>query len=309
MKPVALIFPGQGAQAAGMGREFYETSPHARKIFDRADKIVAGLTDVIFNGPQEKLTSTAFCQPAIFTFSMAALQALKAHAAYQNFDVRFACGLSLGEYSALCAAEALSFEQTLELVVVRSSLMEEATSLREGAMAAVIGFDKEPLLAICRETGAEVANFNSPEQIVITGEADKVKAASARITEAGAKRVIPLDVSGAFHSSLMQSAARQFKEHLRTVELADPVFPILSNVDAVPTSNTAHILLNLAEQITSSVQWVDSINAIAGSGVTAFLEIGPGTVLKGLIRKINRDLAVHNIQTPKDIDQLAENVR
>lgn len=309
MTPVALIFPGQGAQAVGMGREFYESSPEAKKIFDQADKIVTGLKDVIFNGPQEKLTSTTFCQPAIFTFSMAALQALKAHPVYKNFDVQFACGLSLGEYSALCAAEALSFEKTLKLVVERSSLMEEATSLCEGAMAAVIGFDKEPLLAICRETGAEVANFNSPEQIVITGEAGKVKAASARITEAGAKRVIPLDVSGAFHSSLMQSAAHQFKDHLRTVELVDPLFPILSNVDAVPTNNTAHILMNLAKQITSSVQWVDSINAIAENGVTTFLEIGPGTVLKGLIRKINRDLNVYNIQVPKDIEQFSANVR
>lgn len=309
MTPVALIFPGQGAQAVGMGREFYESSREAKSIFDQADIIVAGLKDVIFNGPQEKLTSTVFCQPAIFTFSMAALQVLKTHPVYKKLDVQFTCGLSLGEYSALCAADALSFEKTLELVVVRSSLMEEAASLREGAMAAVIGFDKEPLLAICRETGAEVANFNSPEQIVITGEADKVKAASARITEAGAKRVIPLDVSGAFHSSLMQPAAHQFKAHLHSVELVDPQFPLLSNVDAVPTSNTAHILLNLAKQITSSVQWVDSVNAIAACGVTTFLEIGPGTVLKGLIRKINRDLVVHNIQTPKDIEQLSENVR
>lgn len=303
--PIALIFPGQGAQTVGMGREFYDASPEAKNIFDRADKIVSGLRDVIFNGPQEKLTSTAFCQPAIFTVSMAALSALKAHPVYKTLDVQFTCGLSLGEYSSLCAAEALSFEETLKLVGVRSSLMGEATSLREGAMAAVIGFEKEKLIAICRETGAEVANFNSPEQIVITGEAEKVKAASDKISEAGAKRVIPLEVSGAFHSSLMQSAAHQFKDHLRSVDLADPVFPILSNVDAVPTTNTAHILMNLSKQITSSVQWVDSINAIAGTGVTTFLEIGPGTVLKGLIRKINRDLTVYNIQKPEDISALA----
>lgn len=302
---VALIFPGQGAQTVGMGREFYEASMEAKKIFDQADRVVAGLKDVTFNGPQEKLTSTAFCQPAIFTFSMAALNALKAQAVYKKLDVQFTCGLSLGEYSSLCASEALSFEETLKLVVVRSSLMEEATSLREGAMAAVIGFDKEPLVAICREAGAEVANFNSPEQIVITGEADKVKAASAKISAAGAKRVIPLEVSGAFHSSLMQPAAHQFKVHLRGIELNDPVFPILSNVDAVPTTNTDHILMNLAKQITSSVQWVDSINAIAESGVKTFLEIGPGTVLKGLVRKINRDLTVHTIQTPKDIENLS----
>ncbi len=301
---VALIFPGQGAQSVGMGQEFYQSSLEAKKIFDQADQIVKGLKDVIFNGPQEKLTSTAFCQPAIFTMSMAAFYALKAHPVYKKFDVQFTCGLSLGEYSSLCASEALSFEETLKLVVVRSSLMEESTQLREGAMAAVLGFEKDALIKICQETGAEVANFNSPDQIVITGEADKVKAASQRLTDAGAKRVIPLDVSGAFHSSLMQSAAHQFKDHLRSIELTDPIFPILSNVDAVPTANTDHILMNLSKQITSSVQWVDSINTIVESGVKVFIEIGPGTVLKGLIKKINRELTVYNIQKPEDLASL-----
>ncbi len=175
---------------------------------------------------------------------------------------------------------------------------------RDGAMAAIIGFDKDQLIAICQETGAEVANFNSPDQIVITGEEPNVKAASAKITEQGAKRVIPLDVSGAFHSSLMQSAADHFKDHLKSIEIEDPAFPLLSNVDALPTSNTDHILMNLSKQITSSVQWVDSINEIAQNGVTTFIEIGPGNVLKGLIRKINRELTVINIQKPDDLNKL-----
>lgn len=306
MTPVALIFPGQGAQFVGMGKDFYETSAAARDIFDRAEALVPDLTAVTFDGPAEKLTSTAFCQPAIFTLSMAALAALKACPAFARFEPRYACGLSLGEYSALCAAGALDFEDTLRLVLKRGALMEEATKLQKGAMAAVIGFDKDQLVAICAETGAEVANFNASDQIVITGDAQKVNAASDRISAAGAKRVIPLDVSGAFHSSLMQPAADLFRAHLGDVNLEIPAFPILSNVDARPVTDTGHILNNLAEQITSSVQWVDSVQAIAARQVTTFLEIGPGTVLKGLIRKIDRDLRVINIQKPADLQPLAE---
>ncbi|MBZ0167552.1 MAG: ACP S-malonyltransferase [Candidatus Omnitrophica bacterium] len=306
MTPVALIFPGQGAQFVGMGKDFYETSPEARDIFDRAEALVPDLKSVTFDGPAERLTSTAFCQPAIFTLSMAALAALKADPAFANFEPRYACGLSLGEYSALCAAGALDFEDTLRLVLKRGALMEEATKLQKGAMAAVIGFDKDQLAAICAETGAEVANFNAPDQIVITGDAQKVGDASAKIAAAGAKRVIPLDVSGAFHSSLMQPAAELFRAHLNSVSLVVPTFPILSNVDAQPVTETGHILNNLAEQITSSVQWVDSVRAIAALQVTTFLEIGPGTVLKGLIRKIDRELRVINIQKPADLQPLAE---
>ena len=304
MKDVALIFPGQGAQSVGMGQLFYESSPEAKAIFDQADLIIEGLKDVTFNGPAERLTSTKFCQPAIFTTSVAALEALKAHPMYVDLNPRFACGLSLGEYSAMYATGAVNFADTLKLVQTRSSLMEEATQLREGKMAAVIGMDKDKLVRICQETGAEVANFNSPDQIVITGEADKVLTASAKLEEAGAKRVIPLDVSGAFHSTLMKSAQDHFAGALQEVSLIDPEFPLLSNVDALPTQNTDHILMNLAKQITSPVQWVDSVEAVAAAGVNTFLEIGPGTVLKGLIRKINKDLTVYNIQKPEDIDKL-----
>ncbi|MDZ4241841.1 MAG: ACP S-malonyltransferase, partial [Candidatus Omnitrophota bacterium] len=187
-----------------MGKEFYDSSSPAREVFDRADQVLKnGLRDVIFNGPAEKLTATAYCQPGIFTFSMAALKALEAHPKYKNYTVKFTAGLSLGEYSALAAAGNLSFEDTLRLVERRSALMEEATKMNKGSMAAIIGFDKDKLVEICQKTGAEVANFNSPKQIVITGHAAKVEEACKLIKEAGAKTVIPLDVSGAFHSSLM----------------------------------------------------------------------------------------------------------
>ena len=306
---VALIFPGQGAQSVGMGREFYESSPHAKAVFAAADKMIPGLSEVIFNGPPEKLTSTKYCQPAIFTFSVAALKALEAHPKFRNITPSFACGLSLGEYSALTACGALSFEETLKLVERRSFYMEEATKLKKGAMAAVIGFsasggDKDKLLAICAQTGAEVANFNSPDQIVITGEADKVVKASEALQAQGAKRVIPLDVSGAFHSSLMRPAVAKFEAELKKITFESPRFPILSNVDARPETDPEKIRRNLALQITSSVQWVDSVAAIAAAGVTTFLEIGPGNVLKGLIRKIDPALSVHNIRAPQDIESL-----
>ena len=301
---VALIFPGQGAQSVGMGREFYESSAEAKRIFERADTIIGGLTDVIFNGPPEKLTSTQYCQPAIFTFSIAALKAFEAHPKFKNILARFACGLSLGEYSALAASGVLSFEETLRLVERRSFFMEEAARIKKGSMAAVIGMEKAKLMEICRQTGAEVANFNSLEQIVITGEAEKVARASVLIQEQGAKRVIPLDVSGAFHSSLMQPAVAPFAEELNKVQFSPPGFPVVSNVDGKPTSGPAQIRRNLACQMTSSVQWVDSILSIAAQGVRIFLEIGPGNVLKGLIRRIDPDLQVYNIRKPEDIEQL-----
>ncbi len=304
MLKLALIFPGQGAQYVGMGREFYETCPSSKNIFDKANNIISGLTDVIFNGPPEKLISTAYCQPAIFTFSVAALKALQTHPKFLGISPQYSCGLSLGEYSALVACGALSFEETLKLVERRSFFMEEATQLKKGTMAAIIGCEKGKLVEICQQTGAEVANFNSPEQIVITGEVEKVNEACRLIKEAGAKRVIPLEVSGAFHSNLMQPAALQFEEELKKANIQAPQFPIISNVDGLPANNPAYIRKNLAKQITSSVQWVNTIEYIAAQGVKDLIEIGPGSVLKGLIRRINPELKVCNIEKPEDIEAL-----
>lgn len=305
MTTIALIFPGQGAQKVGMGSEFYQSSPEAKAIFDQADEILGnGLREVILNGPQEKLTTTAYCQPAILTMSVAALKSFEAHPKFKTVDVKFAAGLSLGEYSALVACGAMTFADTLRLVERRSFFMEEATKVQHGKMAAIIGLKKDVIAQVCQETGAQVANYNSPEQIVITGHAAKVEAACEKLRAAGAKSVIPLDVSGAFHSALMQSAADHFVGELSKVKFANPRVSLISNVDALPTTESATIQKNLGLQITSSVQWVASAEYMAAQGVEDFVEIGPGKVLKGLIRRINPALRVHNIEKPSDIDGL-----
>ncbi len=306
MIDTAFIFPGQGAQRVGMGKEFYGSSSEAKAIFDKAESIIKNdFLNVVFNGPQEKLTLTAYCQPAIFTMSVAALAALKTHPKFKTITPKFSAGLSLGEYSALVAAGAMSFEDGLRLVQIRSSLMEEATKLEKGTMAAIIGFDKNRLVEICKETGAEVANFNSNEQIVITGRAASVLKASDKIKAEGAKTVIPLDVSGAFHSTLMGPAAKEFKSELKKFSFKPSNFPVIANTSGRPQSSPADIEANLALQITSSVQWVSSVEYMSQNGVSTFLEIGPGKVLRGLIRKINPDLKVLNIEKPEDIESLS----
>ena len=303
---VALIFPGQGAQKVGMGKEFYAASPAAKAIFDAADRILGkDLTNVIFNGPAEKLTATAYCQPGILTFSLAVLEAFRAHPKFKNVQPKFAAGLSLGEYTALAASGALSFEETLKLVAKRCAYMEEATKLHAGKMAAIIGMEKDKVVEVCRRTGAEVANFNSPAQIVITGHAAKVEAACEVFRQEGAKSVIPLDVSGAFHSSLMQPAADKFRVELQRIKLSKPSMSVVPNVNGRPADDPAVILKNLSNQITSSVQWVDTVTNIAKAGVDTFIEIGPGKVLCGLIKRIDRSLRTFNIETPADIDNLS----
>lgn len=304
MTNVALVFPGQGAQKVGMGREFFQNSPEAKAIFGQADKICPGLTQVMFEGPEEKLTSTAYCQPAIFTMSIAALKAFEAHPKYKDVSGKYTAGLSLGEYSALTASGAMTFTDTLRLVQKRADLMEEAAQENQGGMAAVIGFDKNKLVEICLRIGAQIANFNSHDQIVITGHKAKVDAAIEAIKAAGGQKIIPLAVSGAFHSSLMVSAASKFTAFLKDIAISPSKIPALSNVTGRPHRDADQIRMNLARQITDSVQWVKCVEYMASQGITHFIEIGPGRVLKGLIRRIDPVLNVSNIEKPQDIEDL-----
>lgn len=305
MKKIALIFPGQGAQKVGMGQELYAQCPAAKAVFDQANAVLGeNITQIIFEGPEEKLMSTAYCQPAIFTMSMAALAAFKASDNFSQVSVAYTAGLSLGEYGAMCAAGVLSFEDSLKLIQKRSAFMDEAAKANPGKMAAVIGFDKDKLVEICKTAGCEVANFNAPDQIVITGLAETVAKASQLLTEAGCKKVIALDVAGAFHSSLMRTAADKFAEVLVAAPLKAGDIKVVSNVHGQPQQTVQEIRENLPKQICSSVQWVDSVRFMAAEGVTDMVEIGPGRVLKGLIRKIDPAVNVQNIQTPEDITAL-----
>ena len=218
--------------------------------------------------------------------------------------MEYTAGLSLGEYGAMCAAGVLSFEESLRLIQKRGAFMDEAARLNPGKMAAVIGFDKDKLVDICREAGCEVANFNAPDQIVITGQADKVAKACAVLTASGCKKIVPLDVAGAFHSSLMRPAADKFAVALKDVPLKVSDVKVITNVTGDPQETVEEIRENLARQIYSSVQWVDTIRFISSRGITDLVEIGPGKVLKGLIRKIDPALNVLNCQNPDDINAI-----
>ena len=303
MKNIALIFPGQGAQKVGMGKELYDTVPAAKAVFDTAQSILGNdLLDVLFSGSQEKLTLTSYSQPAIVSCSIAALRALEAHPRFSELKISFTAGLSLGEYSALIAAGAFSFDDGIRLVQKRGAFMDDACKLEKGAMAAIIGFSKDRLKEICRQTGAQIANFNSPEQIVITGHAEKVQAAVALIEKEGAKNIVMLEVAGGFHSSLMKPAAERFAGELAQFTINPLTVPVVGNVKGAAETDPKIIRQNLPLQITSSVLWEDSVRFMAAQGVKYFVEIGPGKILKGLIRRIDPSLTVYNVEKPGDIE-------
>ncbi|MDP2906113.1 MAG: ACP S-malonyltransferase [Candidatus Omnitrophota bacterium] len=314
----AYLFTGQGSQYPGMGKDLYEAFPESRAIFDKADKVLGfSLTRLCFEGPPEELTKTQNCQPAILTVSIAAFEAFKARVTPrlgstslatgrsgqegQGLRVKFMAGLSLGEYSALCAAGTFSFEAGLKLVRIRAEIMDEATRRHPGTMAAVLDLDIEKIRDICLKSGAEIANINAPGQIVISGNKEAVGKASELCVEAGAKRVIELEVSGAFHSSLMLEASAELKQALQNTVISAPLVPVIANYTASTQSKAAEIEQNLVYQLYKPVRWVESVQYMLSQGVDKFYEFGPGKVLKGLMWRIDPEAVVVNIEKKEDI--------
>lgn len=310
IEKVAFIFPGQGSQFVGMGKDFYEVFPESKAVFDTADKVLEfPLTRFCFEGPQEELTKTINCQPAILTASIAILEAFKSAIPrrwrgrrYPLSAIRYTAGLSLGEYSALVAAGVSGFEQVLRLVRKRAELMEAAAKKYPGKMAAILGLDRRVIEEVCSAVQAEIANVNCPGQIVITGRIEAVEKAKNMALERGAKRVIDLEVSGAFHSSLMQGAAGEFRTFLEGFSLSAALIPVVSNVTSKAQCKASDIYENLVKQIFSPVLWEDSVRFIVSQGIKTFYEIGPGNVLRGLIRKIDPALEVKCIGSAKDLE-------
>jgi len=300
---IAFVFPGQNSHYVGMGRELYEAGGAARRVFDLATATLgAELLQIMFEGPEDALTRTDHQQPAIVTHSLAALAELQEHGVTPDF----VAGHSLGEYSAVACAGCLSVEEVLHLVRFRGELMAQAGDQAPGAMFAVLGLDDEAVeaaVAQAQEDGVVVvANYNSPGQVVISGDVDAVARAGELCKEAGAKRVIPLDVSGAFHSPLMEPAAAPLIERLARTDLKPATVPVVSNVDACPRTEPAAIRDALGRQMTSSVMWRQSVQRLATEGVDTIVEVGPGTVLAKLIRRIDGDITVLNADTRADVE-------
>jgi len=294
---LALLFPGQGSQFVGMGKDLFDSSPAARAVFEEADAVLNfPLSMLCFEGPEEELKLTINTQPAILTHSIALLRELQARFQERLDGAAFAAGHSLGEYSANVAAGALSFADALSLVRQRGRFMQEAVPPGVGAMAAIVGLSREEVEAACAEARkegiAEPANYNSPEQTVIAGHAAAVERACERAAERGARKTIRLSVSAPFHCSLMAPAREQMRPLLAATDFRDPSIPVVTNVDAAATTRGKLLRDALIRQINSPVRWVESVHRLAREGVDRAMEIGPGNVLSGLLRRIEKGIRV-----------------
>ncbi|MGH7725752.1 MAG: ACP S-malonyltransferase [Candidatus Eiseniibacteriota bacterium] len=303
---LAFLFPGQGSQAVGMGRSFAETHAEARSVFDEADRVLGfALSRIMWEGPEDVLKATENAQPALLVHSVAALRVVTA----RGLSPSYAAGHSLGEYSAHVAAGSLSFVDALSLVRRRGELMAEAGRAESGTMAAILGLDGDEVEAACaavREAGdgtVVAANFNSPGQVVISGEIAAVEAAMAACKERGAKRAIRLPVSGAFHSPLMGPATEGLRAALAKVDVRDAAIPVIANVDAQPVSDADEIKDRLGRQLLGAVRWEESMRNLVTSGVGAFVELGSGKVLRGLLKQIAPDAKSANVDDAASLDE------
>ncbi len=305
MSKTALLFAGQGAQTVGMGKDLAAAFPAAQALFDRANAALGyDLTAVCFTGPEAELTKTENAQPGIFLVSWVALELLQARVPGLKFDAT--AGLSLGEFTALTAAGAMSFEDGLRVVRLRGRFMQEACEATKGGMAAIIGLDEGPTREVCAEAGVELANLNCPGQLVISGEAEKITKACELTKARGAKRALPLPVAGAYHSRLMASAQPKLREALTGVALTAPAVPVIANVTAQPHGAPAAIVDTVVAQVTGSVRWEESVRHLLAQGYTRFIELGPGTALTGFMKRIEKSAQVLNVADCASLEATAK---
>ena len=294
MSKTALLFAGQGAQTVGMGKDLAERFPAARAWFDRANAALGyDLAAICFNGPETELTKTENAQPGIFLVSWVAFQLLKEQAPQLKFEAT--AGLSLGEFTALTAAGAMTFEDGLRVVRQRGKFMQEACEVTHGGMAAIIGLDEALTREACLEAGVVLANLNCPGQLVISGAADKIEKACELAKAKGARKAIPLTVAGAYHSPLMASAQLKLGAELAGVKLIPPTVPVISNVNAQAHGTPSDISARLVEQVCASVRWEESIRVLLSQGYTRFIELGPGSALSGFMKRIDKTAQMLNV--------------
>lgn len=302
---VAVVFPGQGSQFVGMGKDFYDKFDEVKEFYSNADKALGySLSDIMFNGPESDLKLTQNTQPALVTMSASIWSLIK-----DKVQPSFFAGHSLGEYSAVYASGGLSFEETVKAVHNRGKFMQSAVPVGAGAMSAVLGLDEGTVSKICAGISkadfiVEPANFNCPGQVVIAGSADAVAFAGDELKNAGAKRVVPLPVSAPFHCSLMQPAKDAMAEYLNNITINDLNIPVMNNIDAAVEKSSADVKNALIRQVAGTVKWTQSVENMIAAGVTTFIEVGAGSVLTGLIKKINKTVETINISTVDDLGKL-----